>query len=82
MAARTRSCPSNAVRPDIAVSMRMSSNPAGFVASTLDAMKLSTRAYQRARSYLMESARPFDRALFQFEFEGGSAEPVREALGR
>jgi len=44
-------------------------------------MKLRQEAYDRARSYLLENARPIDRALFVHEFEGGGAEPVHEALG-
>ena len=44
------------------------------------AMKLSSEAWERARAHLMERARPIDRALFRFEFEGGDARSVREEI--
>jgi len=42
--------------------------------------QLSRAAFDRARRFLKTQARPLDRALFEYRFEGGSAEAVRTAL--
>lgn len=43
-------------------------------------MKLAAPAFARARAFLLEQARPLERALFAHAFEGGGAAAVREAL--
>ena len=42
--------------------------------------KLSRDAYERARGFLLEHARPLDRALFRLSFDGGAANDVFAAL--
>ena len=42
--------------------------------------ELSPAAYGRARRFLRTEARPLDRALFEFRFEGAPADAVAEAL--
>ena len=44
--------------------------------------RMSRKAFERARTYLLEQARPLERGLFRFQFEGGSPTDVLEALGR
>jgi hypothetical protein len=41
---------------------------------------LSTQAFQQAREFIHESARPVDQALFAWEFEDGKPDAVWEAL--
>ncbi|MCZ6465198.1 MAG: hypothetical protein O7A09_12760, partial [Proteobacteria bacterium] len=41
---------------------------------------LDSKAFGRARDYLLESARPLERALFRHRFEGGPADDVLAAL--
>jgi hypothetical protein len=42
--------------------------------------QLSREGFDRARQFLKTQARPIDRALFEFRFEGGSASAVLDAL--
>jgi hypothetical protein len=42
---------------------------------------LSTEAFQKARAFIRESARPVEQALFAYEFEDGCAEDVWDAVG-
>lgn len=42
--------------------------------------KLSTEQFSKARNFLLAHARPLDRAMFQFEFEHGSADDVLKEL--
>jgi hypothetical protein len=44
------------------------------------AKTLSASALERARRFLKTDARPLDRALFEFRFEGAPAEPVARIL--
>lgn len=42
--------------------------------------RLSSDSFRRARAFVLDHARPLERALFAHEFEGGSAEAVWHAL--
>ena len=42
--------------------------------------RLTTDRYLRARAFLLDRARPLERAAFEHEFEGGPAWPVFDAL--
>jgi hypothetical protein len=44
-------------------------------------MQLSPPAFERARRFLVEDARPLERALFAHAFEGGDAARIVDALG-
>lgn len=44
-------------------------------------MTLTREAWDRARAFLLAKARPLERALFRYHFEGGAAGPALEALG-
>lgn len=43
--------------------------------------QLSRDAFERARHYMQSQARPLDKALFSYRFEGGDVEQVLVALG-
>lgn len=43
-------------------------------------LRLTTDRYLRARAFLLDRARPLERAAFEHEFEGGPAWPVVDAL--
>jgi hypothetical protein len=45
-------------------------------------MQLSRQAFERARRFLHEQARPLERALFAHEFEGAAAAAAVDELGR
>lgn len=42
--------------------------------------KLNSEAFSRGRHFLIESARPLDRALFEYRFEGAPSQQVLDAL--
>jgi len=44
--------------------------------------RLSREAFDRARQFLKTQARPLDRAMFEYRFEGASAESVIAELAR